>query len=98
MILERARLQVTPGAEAAFENAFQRARTVVAQSPGYRSLRLLRGIEATSEYLLLIEWDSLADHMKGFRGSELYEQWSALLRPHFAAPPLVEHFGPVVAQ
>ena len=38
----------------------------------------------------------MADHMEGFRQSELYERWSALLRPHFSAPPGVEHFTAVI--
>jgi heme-degrading monooxygenase HmoA len=98
MILERARFQIQPGAEAAFEQAFETARTVISQASGYHSLRLLRGIEHPSEYLLLIEWDSVADHMEGFRRSELYERWAELLKPHYAAPPEVEHFDPVVSQ
>lgn len=84
VILERAVLRITPGG-AEFEAAFEHAREVVAQSTGYGSLRLLRGIERPDTYLLLIEWDTVADHMEGFRQSELYERWSALLRPHFSA-------------
>jgi heme-degrading monooxygenase HmoA len=98
MILERARFHIQPGAEQAFEHAFETARTVISQASGYHSLRLLRGIEHPSEYLLLIEWDSVADHMEGFRGSELYERWAELLKPHYAAPPEVEHFDSVVSQ
>jgi heme-degrading monooxygenase HmoA len=98
MIVERARMQIQPGAEEAFEQALDRARTIVAQSPGYRSLRVARGVENPSEYLLLIEWDSVEAHMEVFRTSELYEQWAALLRPHYAQPPQVEHFTPIVSQ
>jgi heme-degrading monooxygenase HmoA len=98
MILERARFQIRSDAQEAFEQAFDTARTVIAQADGYRSLRLARGVEQPSEYLLLIEWDSVADHMEGFRGSALYERWAELLGPHYAAPPEVEHFDPVVAQ
>ncbi|MGB8881463.1 MAG: antibiotic biosynthesis monooxygenase [Solirubrobacteraceae bacterium] len=96
VILERAVLRITPGGAAEFEAAFEHAREVVAQSTGYGSLRLLRGIERPDTYLLLIEWDTVADHMEGFRQSELYERWSALLRPHFSAPPEVEHFTAVI--
>lgn len=98
MIVERAVFHITPGSEAAFESAFEEARTVVAQSRGYRSLRLLRGIERSTDYLLLIEWDSVADHLEGFRESELYQRWASLLRPHYSANPDVEHFDPLVAQ
>jgi heme-degrading monooxygenase HmoA len=98
MIVERARFQIRPDAQKEFEQAFAVARTVISQARGYRSLRLLRGMEKPMEYLLLIEWDSVADHMEGFRGSELYERWADLLRSHYAAPPEVEHFDPVVSQ
>ena len=98
MILERARFQTRPDAQGDFERAFETARTVISQAGGYRSLRLLRGIEKPTEYLLLIEWDSVADHMEGFRGSELFERWAELLRPYYVAPPEVEHFDPVVSQ
>jgi heme-degrading monooxygenase HmoA len=98
MIVERAHLSITPGAEGDFEAAFETARAVVARSPGFRSLRLLRGLEEPASYLLLIEWDSLADHMEGFRGSELFTQWRALVGPHFAAEPAIEHFDPIVSQ
>jgi heme-degrading monooxygenase HmoA len=98
MIVERARFQILPDAREAFEQAFATARTVIAQASGYRSLRLLRGIEHPSEYLLLIEWDSVEDHMEGFRQSELYARWAELLKPHYAAAPEVEHFDPVVSQ
>lgn len=98
MILERARFQVRPDAREDFERAFERARTIISQASGYRSLRLLRGIEHPSEYLLLIEWDSVKDHMEGFRQSELYVRWAELLKPHYAAAPEVEHFDSIVSQ
>jgi heme-degrading monooxygenase HmoA len=98
VILERARFQIQPGSEEAFEQAFESARTVISQAAGYHSLRLLRGIEHSSEYVLLIEWESVADHMEGFRGSELYERWAGLLSPYYSARPEVEHFDPVISQ
>lgn len=95
MIVERALLSITPGEEAAFEAAFAQAREVVARAAGYRSLRLSRGIEQPSTYLLLIEWDSVEDHMEGFRESELFVRWRELIGGFFAAAPAVEHYDPV---
>jgi len=95
MILEHALLDVTPGHEAAFEDAFDRAKTIIASMPGFRSLRLSRCVESPSRYLLLVEWDRLEDHTSGFRGSAEYEQWRALLH-HFYDPfPTVEHYSSV---
>ncbi len=96
MILECARLDVRPGQEAEFEAAFTTARPLIASQSGFRSLRLERGIERPSAYLLLVEWERLEDHTEGFRRSPEYPRWSALLH-HFYDPfPTVEHFETVV--
>jgi exosortase/archaeosortase family protein len=56
-VLEQAILDVTPGLEDRFENAFAEANTLLAAVPGFRSLRLARSIETPSRYLYLVEWD-----------------------------------------
>jgi heme-degrading monooxygenase HmoA len=96
VILERAIFQVTPGTERDFEAAMEQAKEVIAQSGGFRSFRLQRGIEQPSTYLLLIEWDSVEDHMEGFRESELFLRWRELIGPFFAAAPEVEHYQAAV--
>jgi heme-degrading monooxygenase HmoA len=95
MIIERAMISVTPGSEADFEAAFAKAREVVAEADGFRSVRIARGVEQPSTYLLLIEWDSVEAHMQGFRESERFTRWRELIGPYFAEPPAVEHFAPV---
>lgn len=96
MILERAELPVIPGRESEFEAAFASVRHLPAEIEGFRSLRLVRGIESPSLYVLLIEWDSVAAHEQGFRGSPGYEKWRAALH-HFYDPfPVVEHFTTVI--
>jgi heme-degrading monooxygenase HmoA len=42
--------------------------------------------------LLLIEWETMEDHTVGFRESDSYKEWSAIVRPYFAKAPHVEHF------
>ena len=45
-------------------------------------------------YILLIFWDRLEDHTQGFRQSEAYQEWKALLH-HFYDPfPTVEYYEP----
>ncbi len=92
MILEQALLAITPGSEAQFEAALEQAEDVISQAAGFRSLKLLRGIERPSTYLLLNEWDTVDDHMVGFRESELFVRWRELIGPYFASAPEVEHF------
>ena len=95
--MEQAVLEVHPGREAEFEAAFGVARSIISASPGFVSLRLLRGIESSSRYLLLVEWETLEDHTEGFRQSAEYHDWKALLH-HFYDPfPTVEHFAVVTS-
>ena len=97
MILELAALQVRPGQEAAFENAFAAAQAIIASMPGYLSHRLQRCLEVPGRYALLVEWRALEDHTIGFRQSPEYQRWRALLH-HFYDPfPVVEHYEPVLA-
>ena len=92
MILEHAPLRVIAGRESEFERAFAEARTIIESMPGFVSLRLSRGVESPSTYLLLVEWETLEDHTVGFRGSADYQRWRELLH-HFYDPfPVVEHF------
>jgi len=96
VITEHALLQVVPGRDDEFVGAMERAKELIATSPGFVSLRVERGIERPGCFLLLVQWERLEDHTEGFRGSAAYEQWRAALH-HFYDPfPLVEHYEPVV--
>jgi heme-degrading monooxygenase HmoA len=97
VICEHAVLDVRPGEEAAFEAAFAQAKMLIAASPGFRSLRLSRCIENSSRFLLLVEWETLADHLEGFRGSAAFGEWRRLLHHFYDPAPTVEHFD-VVAE
>ncbi|MBO3095401.1 antibiotic biosynthesis monooxygenase family protein [Cellulomonas dongxiuzhuiae] len=96
MVLEHALLSVVPGREAEFEDAFARARAVIASMPGFEGLTLSRCLERPGTYLLLVTWRSLEDHTVGFRGSDGYQEWRRLLH-HFYEPfPVVEHYEQVL--
>ncbi len=93
MVIEHALLQVRAGEEAAFEAAMAKARPLIAASPGFRSIAVRPSLETAGSYLLLVEWDSVADHRDGFRTSDRYQQWRDLLHHHYAPMPSVEYFG-----
>jgi len=96
MILEHAVLQVDPSQSAHFEAAFDVARTIIAEVPGFIRLRLSHCLEAPERYLLLVEWSDLESHTVGFRQSAGYMRWRELLH-HFYEPfPTVEHYSPVL--
>ena len=92
MIIEHAVLPVTPGAEDDFVEAFETAKGIIASMRGFRRLTLSRCIERPSTFLLLVEWETLADHTEGFRGSEQYSEWRRLLHDFYDPFPTVEHF------
>jgi heme-degrading monooxygenase HmoA len=94
MVLEVALIDVTPGAEQAFADAYSQAREVLAGSPGCRSIRMTHGIETPTRFVLLVEWDSVAAHEQ-FRAGPGFGQWRGFIGPHFAQPPHVEHFEDV---
>lgn len=103
MIQEIAILTVRARHGAAFERAMSEARPLIATTPGFRGLELRPCLETTDaeaprRYLLLVRWDRVEDHTVGFRGSDRYDRWRALLH-HFYDPfPTVEHYGdPVVS-
>jgi len=95
MILEVATLQIKPGGGPRFEQAFPEAEEVLVQARGHLSHELRRCIETPDRYLLLVRWQTLADHTEGFRGSPLFQRWRAVIGPFFDGAPVVEHYEAV---
>jgi heme-degrading monooxygenase HmoA len=95
MVLEHAVITVQPGTSESFEAALEQARAVIAGAHGFRSFEAHRGVESPDEYLLLIGWETLEDHVTAFRESEDFTRWRALIGPYFASPPVVVHFDPL---
>ncbi len=92
MILEVAILDVKPGEASSFEATFAEAQKIIASIPGYVSHQLQRCIENPNRYILLANWQTLEDHTIGFRQSEQYQEWRALLHHYYDPFPVVEHY------
>ena len=94
MILELADIRIQPGRQAEFEAAILHGvDTVIAHAKGFCGYEVRKGIESPERYLLMIRWATLEDHTVGFRQSEAFGQWRAIVGPYFAEPPRVEHFA-----
>ena len=50
-------------------------------------------LERPNVYMFTIDWETLDDHIVGFRESEQFTQWRTLIGPHFDGPAVVEHFS-----
>ena len=92
MVTEIAVLEITPGAEGAFVEAYRQVRHEVAGTDGCRSMRMTRSVESPSRFVLLVDWDSVEAHERNFRGTDRFGRWRAAIGPHFAQPPAVEHY------
>jgi heme-degrading monooxygenase HmoA len=92
MILEVAILDIVPGQESEFQAAFAKASPIISSMSGYISHQLQRCIEKQNRYILLVNWETLEDHINAFRSSKGYQEWRKLLH-HFYDPfPTVEHY------
>lgn len=95
MVLEVAMVEVLAGHEAQFVADLTRAAAeVLPRAEGYERFTP-RGwcVERPSVFMFTIEWATIEDHTVGFRGSDLFTEWRALIGPHFASAPVVEHFA-----
>ena len=97
MILELADLRIDPAKSTEFEEAIDRGlTTVVSRSKGFRGYKVNRSHETAGRYILMAYWDTLDDHMVGFRQSQAFIDWRAIVGPFFVQPPVVEHFDLVI--
>ena len=92
MITEIAILNIKKDQAALFETAFDKAQAIISLMNGYIEHEILKCLEETDKYLLIVRWQTLEDHTKGFRKSDQYNEWKKLLH-HFYNPfPNVEHY------
>jgi heme-degrading monooxygenase HmoA len=92
MILELATIDIKEGTNTAFEEKLQEAQFVISKSKGYIGHQFQKCLEQDNRYVLLIRWETLEDHTRGFRESELFKEWRALIGPFFDKAPVVQHY------
>jgi len=96
MIREVATIRIQAGHEQAFEQAVAQARALFGRAKGCTSMQLHRSIEEPLRYTLVVQWDSVEDHMVHFRQSEDFPKWRALVGDHFDGAPHVHHIRQVL--
>ncbi len=92
MVLEMAILDVIPSEIDAFEDSFRQAQEIISSMKGYISHELHKCVEKESRYVLLVSRQTIDEHTIGFRTSDKYRQWKALLHHYYDPFPIVEHY------
>jgi heme-degrading monooxygenase HmoA len=97
VVIELLLVKVQPDQNAAFEQAFAQAQTIISSMDGYLSHRLQRSVENPGKYALVVHWRRLEDHTVGFRQSQGFQEWKRLLYHFYDGAPAVEHFEELFA-
>ena len=98
MIKEFAQVEVLPGKDGEFAAAVNLAvAKVLSTARGFIAFEIYKSVERENVYMFEIQWATLVDHTIGFRESDLFPKWRAIIGPFFASPPQVEHWGLVPA-
>lgn len=97
MIVEYIRYTITRDKAQAFEAAYRQARESLDASTHCLGYELTRCVEEPSSYVLRIEWDSLAGHEQGFRGSQQFRQFLPHVRPFIGDISEMRHYDVVFA-
>jgi|SRR6185312_13537663 len=91
MILEVAQIDIRAGEALGFEEAMERALSLLTQSKGFRRAELFRSHEFINRYRLMVTWDDIESHLIDWQKSDAFKTWRNLLQSYFAVPPCVEH-------
>ena len=67
-----------------FEKAYSEAGVFLKQSPYCKGYQLLHGEEEPNNYIVIIWWTSMQDHLNGFRKSEEFRSFFNLVKPFFS--------------
>ena len=96
MITEIAQIDVKPGSEKDFEAAVAKARPLFLRAKGGKGFELHKSIEKPQRYRLMVQWETVENHMVDFRNSPDFQVWRGHVQHCFAGTPEVEHTNMVI--
>lgn len=82
---------IDPARAEDFKAAVAEAAPLFKAAKGCHGLALEATVEDPAKYRLLVQWETVEDHMVTFRTSEAFQQWRTLVGPYFVGTPVVEH-------
>lgn len=92
MIIELIRYEVPAAQADAFVAAWRSASHELDASPHCLAWEVSRGHEEPQNFVVRIEWDSIAGHEEGFRRSPGFRSFFAAVRPYFDQIREMKHY------
>ncbi|WP_028776709.1 antibiotic biosynthesis monooxygenase family protein [Shimazuella kribbensis] len=92
MIVEIIRYQIAEEQEETFLEAYRQGGKYLAESPNCLGFEVIKGIDKPQNFIVRIHWDSMDGHMKGFRSSDHFRSFFALVRPFFQSIQEMDHY------
>jgi heme-degrading monooxygenase HmoA len=96
MITEIAEIEVKPGMETKFIAGVDSCKPIFARAPGFHGLVLHHSIEHPRQFLLMIQWETVAHHMDQFQKSPDFALWREAVGECFASKPKLQHTETVI--
>jgi heme-degrading monooxygenase HmoA len=94
LVREIAILNVKSGKGEEFEKAYDTVASVLNDAEGSHGATLHRGVEEPDSYTLIVEWDSVDDHVT-LTGKPEFERFGSAVGEYLAGQPEVRHIEPV---
>ncbi len=92
MILEIAEFTALPGQADAFAEGIARGIEVIRQAEGCLGAQVAASVEDPHEFVLLVRWRALEDHLVTFRNGPLFPAYRQHINGLFADAPRVRHY------
>jgi len=92
MIVEYIRYVIPVARHSEFLTAYGSAADELRGAPQCLRYDISQGIEEPDNFIVRIEWQSLDDHVKGFRGSAAFPSFFAKVKPFFAEIREMKHY------
>jgi quercetin dioxygenase-like cupin family protein/heme-degrading monooxygenase HmoA len=96
LVHEVAQITAKPGRTEEFEAAVAAAAPLFQRTHGARTFVLERSHENPLSYRLVVGWETIEDHLEGFRGSAAFVEWRRLITDSVAEIADVSHFRNVL--
>lgn len=92
MVIEYIRYEVPADRHAEFLAAYASAAAELAESSHCLRFDVSQGVEEPNNFMVRIEWDSVAGHEQGFRTSPEFPSFFAKVKPFFAQIREMKHY------